>query len=143
MHVCNRGTAFGEAPQGAKPGIAIMMFDAHGEQHARSKDGFGWLFDLPDLYEHAAGEMSVAGVNALAESFRSWQGNNQFWLSAPLLADVDEETLIRAWKWWEDCVNIHPPFDAGSIVLLEFMQEVKRTRANVPKILINSGLLTR
>jgi hypothetical protein len=125
MHVCNRGTAFGEPPQGAKPGIAIMMFDGHGEKHARSTEGFGWVFELPDLIVHAAGEMSVAGVNGLAASFRHWQGNNQFWLCAPLLADVDELTLVRAWKWWEECVDLHPPFDQGSIVLLEFMQEVR------------------
>lgn len=101
-----------------------MMFDGHGEQHARSTEGFGWVFDLPDFVEFAAGEMGVAQVNALADSFREWQGNNQFWLSAPLLADVDEETVVRAWKWWEQSVELHPPFEQGSIVLLEFMQEV-------------------
>ena len=26
MHVCNRGAAFGEEPQGAKPGIAVMVY---------------------------------------------------------------------------------------------------------------------
>ena len=78
---------------------------------------------MADRTEFATGEMSMVAVNALAESFRHWQGNNQFWLSAPLLSDLDEETLIRAWKWWEDSINIYPKFDTGSIVLLEFMQE--------------------
>ncbi|KAK3711302.1 hypothetical protein LTR37_009682 [Vermiconidia calcicola] len=123
MHVVNRGAAFGEAPQGAKPGVAVMMWDAHGEAHARSDEGFGWVFKVPDCYELQAGEMSVREVNALAESFRHWQGRNQFWLCAPLLAEIDDETLVRAWKWWEDAINIFEGFQVGSTVLLEFMQE--------------------
>jgi hypothetical protein len=79
---------------------------------------------LPDVMEWTAGEMSVRQVNALAESFRHWQGNNMFWLSAPLLAELDEDTTVRAWKWWEDSINLFEGFQDGSVVLLEFMQEV-------------------
>lgn len=125
MHVCNRGTAFGEVPQGAKPGIAIVVYDAHGEQHARSDDGFGWFFSHPDCTVWAGGEMSVADVNALGDSFKHWQGENSFWLAAPLLSDaaMDDETIVRAWKWWKDCIDLHPDFQTGSVVLFEFMQE--------------------
>lgn len=124
MHVTNRGVAFGEAPQGAKPGIAVLMFDANGEAHGRSDDGFGLMYKVPDCTEVQAGEMSVLQVNALAESYREWQGNNQFWLCAPLLSEVDDESVIRAWKWWEDAINMHEDFQTGSTVILEFMQEV-------------------
>ena len=124
MHVCNRGSAFGEEPQGAKPGIAVIMYDGHGEEHGRSDDGFGWMYKIPGCMEVQAGEMSVQQVNALAESFRNWQGRNQFWLCAPFIAEIDDETVIRAWKWWEDSVNMHEDFQVGSLVLLEFMQEV-------------------
>ena len=51
-------------------------------------------------------------------------GNNMFWLSAPLIAEVDDETLIRAWKWYEDSINRYEGLGVGSTVLLEFMQEV-------------------
>ena len=127
MHVCNRGTAFGEAPQGAKPGIAVVLFDANGEQHARSDDGFGWMYRVADCVEMDGGLKTVQQVNAMAESFRHWQGQNIFWLCAPLLADIDDETLVRAFKWWEDCINMHEDFQTGSLVLLEFMQEVCST----------------
>jgi hypothetical protein len=124
MHVVNRGTAFGEAPQGARPGIAVMMYDANGEAHGRSEDGFGDMYKVPDCFEVQAGELTVQQVNAMAESFRHWQGRNQFWLCAPLLSEIDDETLVRAWKWWEDSINMHEDFQVGSTVLLEFMQEV-------------------
>ncbi|KAK5175854.1 uncharacterized protein LTR77_000994 [Saxophila tyrrhenica] len=122
MHVCNRGTAFGEEPQGAKPGIAIMMYDAKGESHARSAAGFGWFFQHPDGVEFAGRAMSVADVNALGDSFKHWQGSNKFWLCAPLLSEMDDETVVRAWKWWEDSINLHDDFQTGSVVLMEFMQ---------------------
>jgi hypothetical protein len=85
----------------------------------------------PDCVEYAAGEMSLQQVNAMAESFRTWQGNNQFWLSAPLLAELDENTLVRAWDWWKDCLDVYEPFQEGSLVLLEFMQEVSNTKSPV------------
>ena len=39
--------------------------------------------------------------------------------------EIDDETVVRAWKWWEDSINLHEDFQTGSIVLLEFMQEVR------------------
>ncbi len=68
--------------------------------------------------------MGMADVNSLGDSFKHWQGENKFWASAPLLAEIDDETVNRAWKWWEDCINVHEDFQTGSVVLLEFMQEV-------------------
>ena len=124
MHVVNRGTSFGEAPQGAKPGIAVLMFDGNGEAHGRSDDGFGLMYKVPVCTEVQAGEMSVLQLNALAEHYRDWQGNNHFWLCAPLLAEIDHETVVRAWKWSEVSVNLHHDFEVGSTVILEFMQEV-------------------
>lgn len=124
MHVANRGPGLGEGVPGAKPGIAVMMYDAHGEEHARSEQGFGWAFDVTDAQVVSAGETTLQAMNKLAETFRSWQGNNMFWLSAPLLSEIDDDTLVRAWKWWEDSVNDFQGFEHGSTVLLEFMQAV-------------------
>ena len=126
MHVCNTGPQFGQNPPGAKPDVAIIMFDANGEKHGRSDDGFGLLMKVPGCQEFGAKEMTLQQVNALAEGFRDWQGRNYFFCSAPLLADVDDETIVRAWKWWEDCVDLHKGFEDGSTVLFEFMQDVRR-----------------
>lgn len=124
MHVCNNGPSFGQPPPGSKPDIAVIMFDANGEAHGRSDDGFGLIMNIDGCQEFGAGEMTLQQVNALAEGYRDWQGRNFFWLSAPLLAEIDDETVVRAWKWWEDSVDLYEGFQDGSIVLLEFMQEV-------------------
>ncbi len=125
MHVLQRGVGFGEPPQGARPGVAIFMYDAHGEAHGRSEDGFAWALQAPGAYEMFAGEQTLREINASQDGFREWQGNRMFWLCAPLIAEIDDETLVRAWEWWEECINMFEGFQDGSIVLLEFMQEVR------------------
>lgn len=115
----------GMPDQGPKPGIAIMMFDARGEAHARSEQGFKWAFDLPGAQAVATGEMPLRQLHAIAETFRDYQGNNMFWLCAPLIAETDDETLVRAWKWYEESIERYEGLGVGSTVLLEFMQEVR------------------
>lgn len=117
----------GEPPGGAHPNTAIIAYDGHGEDHARSADGFAWAWDIPDVQQVQAGTMTVRQVNAMAETFRDWQGKNEFWLCAPLLDHVDEQTLERAWEWWEKAYHAYPGFEEGSTVILEFMQEVRRS----------------
>ena len=124
MHVVNQGPGMGMPDHGARPGVGIMMYDARGEAHARSKEGFQWAFELPGVQVGPMGEMSLRQVNALAETFRDYQGSNIFWLSAPLIAGLDDETLVRAWQWYEECVRLHEGLGAGSSVVFEFMQEV-------------------
>lgn len=81
LHVTNQGTGMGTPPQGKYPGIAFMLFDAHGEKHALSEDGFGWIFKMPDATVISHEISTLQKMNALAENFRSWQGNNMFWVS--------------------------------------------------------------
>ena len=123
MHVVNQGPGMGVPSQGSKPGIAIMAVDANGEKHAR-EEAFKWALELPGAQEISTGEMSLQQVNAVAETFRDYQGNNHFWLCAPLIADIDDETFARAMKWYEDSIDACPGLAEGSTVLLEFMQEV-------------------
>jgi hypothetical protein len=126
MHVVNQGPGMGTPDQGSKPNIAIMMFDAHGEAHARSELGFAWAFEIDGAQEISASTITLRQMHAVAETFRDYQGDNQFWLSAPLLeGKLDEEDLVRAWKWYEDTVNLYPAFGAGSTILLEFMQKAR------------------
>ena len=123
MHVVNQGPGMGFPDQGAKPNIAIMMYDAHGMEHARSEEGFAWAFRLSGATEFGVGAYTLRQVNALAETFRDYQGKNMFWSSGPMIGDIDDETLVRAWKWYEDSYDMHPGFGVGSTVLLEFMQD--------------------
>ena len=125
MHVVNLGPGMGMPDQGPRPGLGIMMFDARGEEHARSKEGFAWAFELPGAQELNTSTCTLREMHAVAETFRNYQGNNMFWLCAPLLeGEIDDALLVRAWKWYEDSIEAHPGFGAGSTVLLEFMQEV-------------------
>lgn len=124
MHVVNQGPGMGMPNQGARPGIAFMLYDAHGEAHARSKAGFGWIWDLAGAQEVQCGEMTLRQIHAMAETFRDYEGTNYFWLCAPLIAEIDDELLIRAWKWYEDSLAEYDGLGQASNVLLEFMQEV-------------------
>jgi hypothetical protein len=116
----------GTPDQGPKPDIAIMMFDAHGEAHARSESRFAWAFNIEGAQEVSASTITHREMHAVAETFRDYQGDNQFWLSAPLLeGKLNENDLARAWKWYEDTIDLYPGFGARSTILLEFMQNVR------------------
>ncbi|KAF2773369.1 hypothetical protein EJ03DRAFT_371295 [Teratosphaeria nubilosa] len=123
MHITNIGPGIGYPDSGSRPGIAIMMYGANGEAHGRSDAGFGELYKLPGAQEVMAREFRLAELSAMAEPYRDYQGNNMFWLSAPLLEHIDDDTLVRAWKWYEDSIELHAGLGGGSTVLLEFMQE--------------------
>lgn len=123
MHVVNLGPGMGMPDPGPKPGIGIVMFDARGEKHAR-EEAFKWAFGIEGVQEMVTMETSMGKMNAVAESFRVYNGKNMFWLSAPLIKEVEEDTLVKAWKWYEDSYNLHPGLGENSTVLLEFMQEV-------------------
>lgn len=126
--VTNQGPGTGTPAQGAKPGIAVILFDANGEDHARSKDkGFGEIFEIDGLVEVACGMVPLSGMTKLAESYKSYQGVNQFWGSAPLIEEkVDSGIIRRAWDWYGKCVEDCPALDEGSTVLFEFSQLVSR-----------------
>ncbi|KAF2222272.1 cysteine desulfurase [Elsinoe ampelina] len=123
LHVVNLGPGMGFPNQGSKPDIGFMLFDANGTDHALSEKGFKQILDLPGAHNFGTSELTLQQVNALAETFRDYQGTCHFWLSAPLIEKIDDETLIRAWKWYERCVDACPGFGSNSTVLLEFMQE--------------------
>jgi hypothetical protein len=134
MHVVNQGPGMGTPDQGSKPDIAIMIFDAHGEGHARSESDFAWAFETEGAQEVSASTVTLRQMHAFAETFRDYQGDNQFWLFAPLLeGQLDEKDLIRAWKWYEDTIDLYPGFGAGSTILLEFMQKVMVLALGVSK----------
>jgi hypothetical protein len=134
MHVVNQGPGMGTPDQGSKLDIAIMIFDAHGEGHARSESGFAWAFETEGAQEVSASTITLRQMHAFAETFRDYQGDNQFWLSAPLLeGKLDEKDLVRAWKWYEDTIDLYPGFGAGSTILLEFMQKVMVLALDVSK----------
>ena len=124
--VTNQGPGTGRPSQGTKPGIAVILFDANGEEHARSKDcGFGDLLAMEGA--EMLGEMvPLSGMTRLADSYRSYQGVNKFWGSAPLIKEkVDAGLIARAWDWYGKSLEACPELDEGSTILFEFAQEVR------------------
>jgi hypothetical protein len=124
--VTNQGPGIGKPAQGARPGVAVYLFDANGEEHARSKGyGFGELLAMEGI-EVSGGMVPLSGMTKLADSYRSYQGVNKFWGSAPLLEEkVDAELIMRAWTWYEKSIEAYPELDEGSTILFEFGQEVR------------------
>ncbi|KAF2169421.1 hypothetical protein M409DRAFT_65090 [Zasmidium cellare ATCC 36951] len=133
MHIMNQGLGAGQTDQGSKPGIILMPIDFRGEAHARSEEGFGWAWKVTGAQEAVAMETTLTGVNALNDTFKAFQGRNEFWLAAPLVSEIDEEMLVRMWKWYEETYELHPGFGAGSVVLLEFMQEASFNSTSGPE----------
>jgi FAD/FMN-containing dehydrogenase len=129
--ITNQGPGTGVLPQGAKPGIAMVLFDAHAEEHARSKEeGFGEIFEMEGLVEISCGLVPLSGMTKLAESYKSYQGVNQFWGSAPLMEEkVDASIIKRAWDWYARTIEECPVLDQGSTVLFEFCQAVSQSIA--------------
>lgn len=123
MHIMNQGPGCGQQDQGSQPGIVLMPIDFRGDAHARSDEGFAWCWKISGAKEGVAMETTLQGVNALNDTFKSYQGTNKFWSAAPLVSDIDDETLVRMWSWYEESYDMHPGFGVGSTVLLEFMQE--------------------
>jgi hypothetical protein len=128
--ITNQGPGTGVPPQGAKPGIAVILFDAKGEKHARSKEeGFGEIFEMEGLTEVACGMVPLSGMTKLADSYKSYQGVNTFFGSAPLMEEaVDAGIIRRAWDWYAKSVEECPVLDQGSTVLFEFCQAVSHDR---------------
>ncbi|KXT00908.1 hypothetical protein AC578_5710 [Pseudocercospora eumusae] len=132
VHIANTGPGMGMPDKGAKPDIAIMPIDFRGEAHARSDEGFGWAWKITGAQEVVAFAKSLREINALSNSYKSEQNTHESWGSAAMISGIDDFTLVRAWKWYEDSVNLHPGFSIGSTVLLEFMQEAAFNSVSSP-----------
>jgi hypothetical protein len=135
--ITNQGPGTGVPPQGARPGIAVILFDARGEEHAKSKEkGFGEIFEMEGLAEVACGMVPLSGMTKLAESYKSYQGVNQFWGSAPMMEEkVDAGLVKRAWEWYAKTIEECPILDQGSTVLFEFCQAVSQDHVAVRSLL--------
>lgn len=116
-------TLHGEA---VKPELIALIFDSHGEHHGRSDKGFQWALDLkgaqPDVRE-----MVLPEVHELQRSTETTHGTAETWLEAALISDIDEETVVRAYRWYENIANNEPDLALGTFALLEIMQEVSAT----------------
>ncbi|RYP17094.1 hypothetical protein DL765_004713 [Monosporascus sp. GIB2] len=105
-----------------EPLLLALPFDAHGEEHGRSNDGFKWLLDIPGA-ECRVGPMNLSGVHELQREHQALHGLARTWLEAALVPDPDPDFLIRARDWYVDIATNKPDFAFGTFALLEVMQE--------------------
>ncbi|RYP04715.1 hypothetical protein DL764_004265 [Monosporascus ibericus] len=105
-----------------EPSLLALPFDAHGEEHGRSNDGFKWLLDIPGA-EPRVGPMNLSGVHELQRDHQALHGLTHTWLEAALVPDPDPEFLVRARDWYVDITTNRPDFAFGTFALLEVMQE--------------------
>jgi hypothetical protein len=131
--------------EAAKPGLAGLIYDAHGEEHALSESGFKWALDIPGtIILSPTTEITLRQVNALQGKptaswvFRSGTADRiientkaalgmHSHLSAATTSRIEPDTLIKGWKWWEKVEAIDTNLGGGSFVLLEIMQKVENS----------------
>lgn len=104
-----------------EPSLVALPFDAHGEDHGRSSDGFKWLLDIPGS-EPRVGPMNLSGVHELQRGHQDLHGLAHTWLEAALVPDPDPEFLVRARDWYVEVATNQPDFAFGTFALLEIMQ---------------------
>ena len=58
--------------QSPTPGIMVMVYDANGETHGRSADGFGWALEIPGAVDNTRA-MTFREANQQQGMFISWE----------------------------------------------------------------------
>ncbi|KAJ9635178.1 hypothetical protein H2199_008664 [Coniosporium tulheliwenetii] len=114
------GSAAGGDP--TKLPIFLMVYDANGEAHGRSEEGFKWALDIPGAVDMTSA-MTLREVHDLQEVNRPMFGALHSHLAPALVTDIDPAFLLRAWDWYYNVVATDNRLSAGTFVLLEIMQE--------------------
>lgn len=133
--------------QDPKPGIMVIVYDANGEAHGRSDEGFGWALKIKGAvddtrtmtYAEANRGQGMAITNLLLyrtdyvkDNLRAAMGLTNSWMSAPTIPELNEDLIFRAWKWFNTLVEKDPRQSAGAFVLIEMMQPVHSPAADSP-----------
>ncbi|GME66435.1 FAD linked oxidase [Neofusicoccum parvum] len=92
--------------------LSMFVFDAYGEEHGRSEEGFKWALDVPEAVDKTT-VTNLRGVNELQGSY----------LNACLAHEIDPEFVIRGKQWVDHVVEMDERLGPGTLFLLEVMQE--------------------
>ncbi|KAJ9602321.1 hypothetical protein H2200_013176 [Cladophialophora chaetospira] len=84
--------------------LMIQAFDAHGEKHGRSADGFKWALDCPGAIDTTE-ISSLSGLAKLQESIGRLKGTANSWWAPIALRSIDEVTLHRAFDWFDTAAS--------------------------------------
>ncbi|EXJ76697.1 uncharacterized protein A1O5_01205 [Cladophialophora psammophila CBS 110553] len=107
--------------QNPAAGIMIVVYDANGEAHGRSDEGFGWALGVKGAVDKTR-TMTFAKANRQQDNLRVAMGMTNSWMSGATIPNLDEEIIFRSWKWFNELLAKDPRQSAGAFVLIEVMQ---------------------
>ncbi|KAJ5513746.1 hypothetical protein N7463_003298 [Penicillium fimorum] len=124
MHIfpldLSQGQYMGDDP---KPGIGLQVFDAHGEAHGRSTDGFRWALDIEGAIDGTR-SMTIRQCNRIWDGLEAAKGKTANFQSCLIISQVDEQLISKAWDWIESLTLKNPSLSlGGTYILIEFMQK--------------------
>ncbi|KAF2095483.1 FAD-binding domain-containing protein [Rhizodiscina lignyota] len=84
--------------------FVIHAFDANGEEHGRSEEGFKWALDLPGAIDQTK-MMSLKGVSELQGKLGALKGQTNMYWTGLSLSELTEESVMNSLKWYNKGVN--------------------------------------
>ncbi|PSN68843.1 FAD-binding domain-containing protein [Corynespora cassiicola Philippines] len=107
------------------PGLALTVYDAHGETHGREL--FKWALEIPGAKEMTK-SMTYRQTNEQFDSLEVIRGQTNQMMTAVVVPRITEDLIRRTWKWFDDTLSEQPELNAGTFVIIEMMQ--KQTFSN-------------
>lgn len=104
------------------PGLGLLVYDAHGEEHGRN-EAFKWALEIPGAIDTTKG-MSLRQVNQLSDNLEAIRGQTNQMMTAVVIPDITGDFIERTWKWFDETLLQEPKLNAGTFVLIEIMQKV-------------------
>jgi hypothetical protein len=112
-------------PKQTGMGVAIMTYDARGEEHGMSEEGFKWAMDIEGATVMIQ-TMDFVAVNALSDELQQAMGVANSYFSGITVPKVDERIMLNAWGWMDRLLAKDAAFaevPLGTVVLIELMQK--------------------
>ncbi|KAF2655312.1 cysteine desulfurase [Lophiostoma macrostomum CBS 122681] len=102
------------------PGLGILAYDAHGEEHGRNL--FRWALEVPGAIDTTKG-LSYREVNELSDGLEAIRGETNQMMTAVVIPEITEDLIKRTWTWFDQTLIREPKLNAGTFVLIEIMQK--------------------
>ena len=125
METTQTGEVLESRPKQAGMGVAIMLYDARGEEHGISEEGFKWAMDIEGATVMTQ-TMDFVAVNALSDELQQAMGVANSYFSGITVPKVDERIMLNAWGWMDRLLAKDAAFaevPLGTVVLIELMQK--------------------
>ncbi|EXJ75968.1 uncharacterized protein A1O5_00476 [Cladophialophora psammophila CBS 110553] len=99
--------------------LMVHAFDALGETHGRSGDGFKWALDCPGAVDTTR-VVSLSGMAKLQDNVGKAKGAANVWWASIALSRMDEATLLRAFDWYDNAAALPGAVGKRASLFFEF-----------------------